>query len=93
MDDASGTNVCRALASWYRTVSIVVFITFPALERLENVAIAHPGVAEAASAVRLTFTVHGCEGDPQVLPALHSDAGSGSLHRYGFFFCASAASP
>src|SRR5277367_6698736 len=51
------------------------------------------GVADAALAVRLTSTEHGCEGDPRVLAALHSDAGSGSLHTYGSFFCASAASP
>src|SRR5271154_1638153 len=51
-----------------------------------------PAVAEAALAVRLTSTRHGCEGDPQVLAAVHSEAGSGSLHTYGFFFCVSAAS-
>jgi len=37
-------------------------------------------VAEAALAVRLTLTMQGCDGDPQVLAAVHSDSGSGSLH-------------
>jgi hypothetical protein len=51
------------------------------------------GVADAALELRLTSTEHGCEGDPQVLAAVHSDSGLGFLPAYWFFFCACAASP
>ena len=51
------------------------------------------GVAVAALEDLLTSTEHGCDGDPQVLAAVHRDAGSGSLQEYDIFFCACAASP
>ena len=34
----------------------------------------------------MTDTSHGVEGEPQVFPALHSDAGSGSLQAYLLLF-------
>jgi hypothetical protein len=49
------------------------------------------GVAEAALALRLTSTEHGCVGDPQVLAVVHNDSGVGSRQVYDIFFCACAA--
>ena len=44
------------------------------------------GVEDAESAVRLTSTVQGLEGDPHVLAAVHSCAGFGSKQAYLLLF-------
>jgi len=41
-----------------------------------------PGVADAASSVRFTSTVHGLEGDPQVWAKVHVCAEVGSVQAY-----------
>jgi len=48
------------------------------------------GVAAARFAVLFTSTTHGEEAVPQVFPALHNDAGSGSVQAYLLAFWALA---
>jgi hypothetical protein len=52
-----------------------------------------PGLTLAPWPARLISTVQGAEADPQVLAALHMDAGAASSHTYLPFFCAWAAVP
>jgi hypothetical protein len=71
-----------------RQITLVSTFTQNSLFPLASVVL---GVAEAALALRLTSTEHGCVGDPQVLAVVHSDSGVGSLQEYDIFFCACAA--
>src|SRR5450631_1631010 len=48
------------------------------------------GVEAARFAVLFTSTTHGEEAVPQVFPALHNDAGFGSVQAYLLLFCALA---